>query len=72
MSAVSSKTMTAPEPSVAPIARVPSKLKGTSSWSGVMKDPAAPPSRTARIVRPGSRPPARSMSARSGVPIATS
>src|SRR5207248_4500478 len=38
--------MTAPEPSVAPIARVPSKLKGTSSWSGVMKDPAAAPSRT--------------------------
>src|SRR5579859_2249371 len=71
-SAVSSSTITAPEPSVAPIARVPSKLSGTSRLASVTNDPAAPPSSTACSVRPSGRPPARSISARSGVPIGTS
>ena len=48
-SAVSSKTMTTPEPSVAPIARVPSKVSGMSSASGPTNTPAAPPSRIAWI-----------------------
>src|SRR5438552_1838783 len=56
MSAVSSNTMTAPEPSVAPMARVPSKVSGTSSCAAVTNEPAAPPSRTACIVCPGSSP----------------
>ena len=47
MSAVSSKTMTTPEPRVAPIARVASNVSGVSSASGPTKTPAAPPSRTA-------------------------
>ena len=33
-SAMVSKASTTPEPSVAPIARVPSSVSGTSSWSG--------------------------------------
>ena len=48
-SAVSSNTMTTPEPRVAPIARVPSNVSGVSSASGPTKTPAAPPSRIARI-----------------------
>ena len=44
--------MTTPEPSVAPVARVPSKVSGTSSSSGVTNAPAAPPSRTACSVAP--------------------
>ena len=51
MSARSSKTMTTPDPSVAPIARVPSKVSGVSSASGPTNTPAAPPSRIARIDR---------------------
>ena len=39
--------MTTPEPSVAPIARVPSKVSGMSSSCGQTKVPAAPPSKTA-------------------------
>ena len=46
-SAVSSNTMTTPEPRVAPAARVPSKVSGMSSVSGPTKTPAAPPSRIA-------------------------
>ena len=58
-SAVSSKTMTTPDPSVAPIARVPSKVSGTSSSSGPTKAPAAPPSSTAWSAgRRARRPPA--------------
>ena len=66
MSTVSSKTMTTPEPSVAPTARVPSKVSGTSSSSGADEAPAAPPSRTACSGRPpGPRPPARAARAAS-------
>src|SRR6185436_9748622 len=64
-SAVSSKTITTPEPSVAPIARVASNVSGTSSASGPTKTPAAPPSSTAFSSRPAATPPARSMSSRS-------
>ena len=49
MSTVSSKTMTTPEPSDAPMARVPSKVSGMSSSSGPTNMPAAPPSSTARM-----------------------
>ena len=46
-STVSSNGITTAEPSVAPAARVPSKVSGMSSWSGPTKAPAAPPSSTA-------------------------
>ena len=48
-SAVSSNTMTTPEPSVAAAARVPSNVSGVSSRSGPTNAPAAPPSSTAWI-----------------------
>ena len=44
---VSSSTMTTPEPSVAPAARAPSKVRGMSSRRGRRTAPAAPPSSTA-------------------------
>ena len=44
---MSSKSITTPEPSVAPAARVPSNESSTSSLSGPTKPPAAPPSSTA-------------------------
>ena len=53
---VSSKTITTPEPSVAPIARVPSNVSGMSSASGPTKTPAAPPSRMVRMSRSASGP----------------
>jgi hypothetical protein len=65
MSAVSSKTITTPEPSVAPIARVASNVSGVSSASGPTKTPAAPPSRTAGCARSPGTPPASSSSSRS-------
>ena len=49
----SSTTMTTPEPSVAPAAAAPSKVRGTSRPSGATKAPAAPPSRTPCSARPG-------------------
>ena len=53
--------MMTPEPSVAPIARVPSNVSGVSSSAGETKAPAAPPSSTAcrRPLPP--TPPARSI-----------
>ena len=57
-SAVSSNTITTPEPSVAPAARVPSNVSGVSSRSGPTNAPAAPPSRIAWIARPPGTPPA--------------
>src|SRR5215471_6014695 len=60
----SSNSITTPEPSVAPMDRVPSNVSGVSSSFGETKLPAAPPSRTAckRPVPP--TPPAISMMSR--------
>src|ERR1700674_143450 len=62
MSTESSKTMTTPEPSVTPAARVASNVSGRSKWSLVTNEPAAPPSRIA-CSRPWT-PPARSSTCR--------
>src|SRR5438093_10072432 len=67
-SADSSYTITTPEPSVTPAARVSSNVRGRSSWSGPTNAPAAPPSNTAF----GGRASARSSSSRSVVPNGTS
>src|SRR5437763_1693302 len=68
----SSNNITTPEPSVAPIARVPSNVSGVSSSFGETKLPAAPPSNTAwsRPVPP--TPPAISMTFRIVGPNGTS
>src|SRR5258707_10983251 len=60
----SSSTRTTPDPSVAPTALTPSKVRGTSSASGPTKDPAAPPSSTACTGRPPRTPPAASITPR--------
>ena len=65
-----SRASTTPDPSVAPISRVPSRVSGTSSWSGDTKPPAAPPSSTARSSP--RTPPASTSSSRSVVPKSTS
>ena len=65
-STVSSTTMTTPEPSVVPAARVSSCVSGMSSSSGRTNVPAAPPSSTACSVRPApARRPSRSAPAAS-------
>ena len=67
--------MITPEPSVAPAARVASKVSGRSSGSGPTNTPAAPPSRMARMAsgpRPSLTPPASSMRSRSVAPNSTS
>src|SRR6185437_3629925 len=68
MSAVSSRTRTTPDPSVAPMARTPSNVSGASSASGPTNEPAAPPSSTARSGRPPRTPPAASITWRSVTP----
>ena len=72
-SAVSSKTITTPEPSVAPIARVPSNVSGVSSASGPDEHAggAAEQDRLDALVPPGT-PPASSSSSRRVVPNGTS
>src|SRR5690242_8597096 len=67
-SAVSSRTRTTPDPSVAPMARIPSNVSGASSASGPTNEPAAPPSSTARSGRPPRTPPAASITWRSVTP----
>src|SRR6478735_3769880 len=67
-STASSKTMTTPEPSVAPAARVASNESSRSSESGPTNPPAAPPSSTARSVPPPATPPAASSTSRSVTP----
>ena len=57
----SSNTMTTPEPRVAPMRRVSSKVSGVASSCGVTSAPAAPPSRTVWMVRPAGAPPASSI-----------
>src|SRR5258708_27593025 len=59
-----SSPRTTPDPSVAPTALTPSNVRGTSSASGPTKDPAAPPSSTARTGRPSRTPPAASITPR--------
>ena len=65
---VRSSTSTTPEPSVAPAARVSSKVSGSSRSAAPTNVPAAPPSSTAA----GSSAPARSSSARSVTPNGSS
>ena len=67
-STVSSNTITTPEPSVAPAARVASKLSSRSSASGPTKTPAAPPRRIAFSGRPPATPPAISRSSPRRIP----
>src|SRR4029077_6743286 len=66
------KSITTPDPSVAPIVRVPSNVSGVSSSFGETKLPAAPPRSTAcsRPVPP--TPPARSITFLSVGPYGTS
>ena len=72
-STVSSRTMTTPDPSVAPAAGAPSKVRGKSRPSGATKAPAAPPSSTARrTALAGSQPPASSISSARVAPKGTS
>ena len=67
-STLSSKGMTTADPTVAPIARIPSKVKGASSSLGAIKAPAAPPTSTAWRRPVPETPPARSMSSRTVTP----
>ena len=58
-SARSSKSMTTPEPSVAPAARAPSKVSGKSSPSGVTNTPGGAAEQHGLQRRPSRTPPAR-------------
>src|SRR5262249_47701354 len=71
-STASSITSTTPDPRVAPMARTPSNVSGVSSASGPTKEPAAPPSSTARSCRPPRTPPAPSITWRSVTPKSNS
>src|SRR5205823_3626419 len=71
-SAVSSNAITTPDPRVAPAARVASNVSGRSRDSGPTNEPAAPPSRTARSLRPWPTPPASRRTSPSVAPNSTS